>query len=240
MGACAEHQHREPDTAQHRQGLRRRIDHTEPRATEHEPREELADHHRDQAAPAEGEQRSGESREHEDRQLYEHREIMPRTPPLVSVVEATRSYEAVGGASGAAWFAPTLRSSTSRWRWRRSPFSAPPSIGGRSSGSRAAATWPRRPAVLAVGDLHTENFGTWRDAEGRLIWGINDFDEAFPHAVHQRPRAPRDVGASEHRGRHDADLPACRMRRHPRRVPLGRRHRRPAVRARGGASGPPW
>jgi len=32
--------------------------------------------------------------------------------------------------------------------------------------------------VLAVGDLHVENFGTWRDVEGRLIWGINDFDEA--------------------------------------------------------------
>ncbi|HEV8578107.1 MAG TPA: DUF2252 family protein [Thermoanaerobaculia bacterium] len=32
--------------------------------------------------------------------------------------------------------------------------------------------------VLAVGDLHVENFGTWRDAEGRLVWGINDFDEA--------------------------------------------------------------
>jgi uncharacterized protein (DUF2252 family) len=31
--------------------------------------------------------------------------------------------------------------------------------------------------VLAVGDLHIENFGTWRDAEGRLIWGVNDFDE---------------------------------------------------------------
>src|SRR5882762_5781868 len=36
------------------------------------------------------------------------------------------------------------------------------------------------PKVLAVGDLHVENFGTWRDAEGRLIWGINDFDEAHP------------------------------------------------------------
>jgi len=34
------------------------------------------------------------------------------------------------------------------------------------------------PDVLAVGDLHIENFGTWRDAEGRLVWGINDFDEA--------------------------------------------------------------
>lgn len=38
------------------------------------------------------------------------------------------------------------------------------------------------PAILSVGDLHVENFGTWRDREGRLIWGVNDFDEAhsFP------------------------------------------------------------
>ncbi len=35
------------------------------------------------------------------------------------------------------------------------------------------------PQVLGVGDLHVENYGTWRDAEGRLVWGINDFDEAF-------------------------------------------------------------
>jgi uncharacterized protein (DUF2252 family) len=38
----------------------------------------------------------------------------------------------------------------------------------------------KAPEVLAVGDLHVENFGTWRDAEGRLIWGVNDFDEAYP------------------------------------------------------------
>lgn len=34
------------------------------------------------------------------------------------------------------------------------------------------------PDVLAIGDLHVENFGTWRDADGRLVWGINDLDEA--------------------------------------------------------------
>ena len=34
------------------------------------------------------------------------------------------------------------------------------------------------PAILCVGDIHLENYGTWRDAEGRLVWGINDFDEA--------------------------------------------------------------
>ncbi len=33
------------------------------------------------------------------------------------------------------------------------------------------------PPVLAVGDTHLENFGTWRDADGRLCWGVNDFDE---------------------------------------------------------------
>src|SRR2546429_5410404 len=59
---------------------------------------------------------------------------------------------------------PFLRATFYRWaaRWRA------------LVGDVAAA-----PAVLAVGGLHVENFGTWRDAEGRLIWGINDFDEAW-------------------------------------------------------------
>src|SRR5580692_2998431 len=42
-----------------------------------------------------------------------------------------------------------------------------------------AADAATAPSLLAVGDLHIENFGTWRDIEGRLIWGINDFDEAY-------------------------------------------------------------
>jgi len=42
------------------------------------------------------------------------------------------------------------------------------------------AATSRATKVLAVGDLHLENFGTWRDGLGRLAWGINDFDEAFP------------------------------------------------------------
>ena len=36
------------------------------------------------------------------------------------------------------------------------------------------------PRVLGVGDMHIDNFGTWRDAEGRLNWGVNDFDESAP------------------------------------------------------------
>ncbi|MBV9851010.1 MAG: DUF2252 family protein [Armatimonadetes bacterium] len=51
---------------------------------------------------------------------------------------------------------------------------------------RWSQTWPQvcahltqTPPVLAVGDLHVENFGTWRDSDGRLVWGVNDFDEAY-------------------------------------------------------------
>jgi hypothetical protein len=50
---------------------------------------------------------------------------------------------------------------------------------------RWVQVWPevcpeldRVPHILSVGDLHVENFGTWRDADGRLVWGVNDFDEA--------------------------------------------------------------
>ena len=54
---------------------------------------------------------------------------------------------------------------------------------------RWAQLWPSMcselcgaPKVLAVGDLHVNSFGTWRDAEGRLCWGVDDFDEAYPLA----------------------------------------------------------
>ncbi len=52
---------------------------------------------------------------------------------------------------------------------------------------RWAQQWPSictdlcsAPQVLAVGDLHVNSFGTWRDAEGRLCWGVDDFDESYP------------------------------------------------------------
>jgi hypothetical protein len=35
------------------------------------------------------------------------------------------------------------------------------------------------PPVASVVDAHVGNFGLWRDAEGRLVWGINDYDEAW-------------------------------------------------------------
>jgi len=31
--------------------------------------------------------------------------------------------------------------------------------------------------ITAIGDIHLENFGTFRDNDEQLVWGINDFDE---------------------------------------------------------------
>ena len=58
------------------------------------------------------------------------------------------------------------------WRWAETIYEVCPELKG-------------APDVLAVGDIHAENFGTWRDGEGRLIWGVNDFDEAarMPYAI---------------------------------------------------------
>src|SRR6476659_6249826 len=41
------------------------------------------------------------------------------------------------------------------------------------------------PEVLGVGDIHLENYGMWRDDDARLVWGVNDFDEAavMPYAL---------------------------------------------------------
>ena len=41
----------------------------------------------------------------------------------------------------------------------------------------ACTEWARAEPVVAVGDLHIQNFGSWRDGRGRLIWGVNDYDE---------------------------------------------------------------
>lgn len=51
------------------------------------------------------------------------------------------------------------------WRWAETILQVCPDL--------ASA-----PPTLAIGDTHLENFGTWRDADGRLIWGANDFDES--------------------------------------------------------------
>ncbi len=58
------------------------------------------------------------------------------------------------------------------WRWAETILDACPEL-------------RKAPQVLAIGDIHLENFGTWRDEDGRLVWGVNDFDEAavMPYAL---------------------------------------------------------
>jgi hypothetical protein len=92
--------------------------------------------------------------------------------------EATKSYET--------WVARHTRIIKPDLRLKHEQMSAELFSFMRATFYRWLELWTERcgdlakaPATLAVGDLHVENFGTWRDAEGRLIWGVNDFDEAF-------------------------------------------------------------
>jgi hypothetical protein len=69
-------------------------------------------------------------------------------------------------------------------RWKHEAMAASPLAFLRATYYRWAQRWPIEcralsgaPMIQAIGDSHVENFGTWRDAEGRLAWGVNDFDE---------------------------------------------------------------
>ncbi|MFD8966260.1 DUF2252 domain-containing protein [Streptomyces sp. NPDC059568] len=49
----------------------------------------------------------------------------------------------------------------------------------RSGGTTGPFLDERTGRVWIHGDLHAENFGTYMDANGRLIFNVNDFDEAY-------------------------------------------------------------
>jgi uncharacterized protein (DUF2252 family) len=96
----------------------------------------------------------------------------------MDIVQATRDYEA--------WLSArlTLLPTDLELKHQLMAEGAFPFL--RATFYRWVQVWPTicaeltdAPAILAVGDLHSENFGTWRDAEGRLIWGVNDFDEVY-------------------------------------------------------------
>jgi len=96
----------------------------------------------------------------------------------IGIVEATARYEA--------WLAERIPLVKADLELKHRAMSAGIFPFLRATFYRWAARWRARagdvavaPTVLAVGDLHVENFGTWRDAEGRLVWGVNDFDEAW-------------------------------------------------------------
>jgi len=93
--------------------------------------------------------------------------------------ECTADYEA--------WLARYLTLLPAELKQKHELMRSAPSPFFRASYYRWAQLWPEicpdleaAPVVLAVGDLHVENFGTWRDSEGRLVWGVNDFDEVWP------------------------------------------------------------
>src|SRR6266702_1600382 len=93
------------------------------------------------------------------------------------IVEATRSFER--------WLGSRFRLRRDDLEYKHDQMAADTFSFLRASFYRWAQLWPEElpelaeaPKVLAVGDLHVENFGTWRDLEGRLVWGVNDFDEA--------------------------------------------------------------
>jgi Uncharacterized protein conserved in bacteria (DUF2252) len=96
----------------------------------------------------------------------------------MNIQAATAGYEA--------WMARHLKIVKRDLRFKHAQMSASPFMFFRATFYRWLELYKkvtpeaaRAPKLLAVGDLHVENFGTWRDCEGRLIWGINDFDEAF-------------------------------------------------------------
>jgi hypothetical protein len=99
----------------------------------------------------------------------------------MNVVKATRHFEG--------WLAQRTHLDKNDLRLKHARMKAELFPFFRATYFRWAQLWPqicpelaKAPHVLAVGDLHVENFGTWRDIEGRLIWGVNDFDEAWPMA----------------------------------------------------------
>lgn len=97
----------------------------------------------------------------------------------MSIVRSTHSYES--------WLGDQIDLIPADLRLKHRAMAEAPFAFLRATFYRWAELWPRlcaelarAPRVLAVGDLHLENFGTWRDTEGRLVWGVNDFDEVFP------------------------------------------------------------
>jgi uncharacterized protein (DUF2252 family) len=97
-------------------------------------------------------------------------------PPATTITEATASYER--------WLAGFMELSAAQLRDKhrlmgeaRLPFLRATFYRWCQLWLRLAGAARRTTRVLAIADLHVENFGTWRDADGRLIWGVNDFDE---------------------------------------------------------------
>jgi hypothetical protein len=103
--------------------------------------------------------------------------VRPHRNGLRDIVRSTSDYEA--------WTASRIPLVAADLEHKHAAMRTDPFAFFRGTFYRWAELWPRvcpdleaGPQLLCVGDLHVENFGVWRDAEGRLVWGVNDFDEA--------------------------------------------------------------
>jgi hypothetical protein len=103
---------------------------------------------------------------------------------MMTVVESSRRYEA--------WLAKQVPLSKPDLELKHRLMSEAAFPFLRATFYRWVQLWPevcpglaKAPKVLAVGDLHIENFGTWRDVVGRLAWGVNDYDEVctMPYTI---------------------------------------------------------
>ncbi|MDP9172181.1 MAG: DUF2252 domain-containing protein [Acidobacteriota bacterium] len=97
----------------------------------------------------------------------------------MNIRQATSAYEE--------WMRTCCRIVEADIRFKHDQMRKEPFLFFRATYYRWAQLWPDlcgdlagAPRVLAVGDLHIGSFGTWRDSEGRLCWGVDDFDEAWP------------------------------------------------------------
>src|SRR2546428_8100127 len=105
-----------------------------------------------------------------------NRDAMPKKSGS-HIGECTRRYEA--------WLASLIPLIEDDVRLKHAQMKAALFPFMRATYYRWAGVWPEvcsdsssAPEALSVGDLHVENFGTWPDADGRLLCGVNDFDEA--------------------------------------------------------------
>src|SRR6476620_2175467 len=96
-----------------------------------------------------------------------------------SIVESTEAFEA--------WMRKRTDVSERLLKKKHSQMADAPFPFLRATFYRWVEQWPRvcpelaerdEDVLLAVGDLHMENFGVWTDSRKRQVWGVNDFDDA--------------------------------------------------------------
>jgi hypothetical protein len=97
----------------------------------------------------------------------------------MDICEATKSYES--------WLRHCTAVVESELSWKHSQMRSDVFMFFRGAYYRWTQLWPEicrdlvnAPRVLGVGDLHVGSYGTWRDREGRLCWGVDDFDDSYP------------------------------------------------------------